>query len=82
MQSNNPIFTRAEVVADRSDPMTVEGAVQKSVLMTVIAAVLGIAFYIFCTPLHWYYHILFLTVMSGHFTSLLFFSLVKTISMA
>lgn len=48
MQSNNPIFTRAEVYADRGNPMSVEGAIQKSVLMTVIAAVLGIAFYIFC----------------------------------
>lgn len=48
MQSNNPILNRVEVVADYSRPMTVEGAVQKSVLLTGIAAAIGLFFYIWC----------------------------------
>lgn len=48
MRSNNPIFSRVQVQADYSQPMTVEGAIQKSVLMTGVAAVIGIAFYIIC----------------------------------
>lgn len=48
MQSNNPIFSRAEVQSDFSQPMTVQGAIQKSVLMTGIAAIVGVAFYIIC----------------------------------
>ena len=49
MQSNNPILNRVEVYADYSQPMTIQGAIQKSVLLTVIAAVvgLGIFFYSF-----------------------------------
>lgn len=47
MQSNNPILSRVEVVAQGA-PMTVQGAVQKSVLLTSVAAVVGIAFYIMC----------------------------------
>ncbi|WP_010116094.1 Bax inhibitor-1/YccA family protein [Acinetobacter sp. P8-3-8] len=51
MQSNNPILTRAETYADYAEPMTVQGAIQKSVLLTVIAAVLGLGifFYSFST---------------------------------
>lgn len=51
MQSNNPILTRAETYADYEQPMTVQGAIQKSVLLTVIAAILGVGifFYSFTT---------------------------------
>ena len=48
MQSNNPILSRVEVQADYSQPMTVSGAVQKSLALTGIAAVVGIVFYIMC----------------------------------
>ena len=48
MQSNNPILTRSETYADYSQPMTVQGAIQKSILLTVIAAIVGIAFYVYC----------------------------------
>ena len=48
MQSNNPILTRAETYADYSNPMTVQGAVKKSIILTVIAAVVGLSFYIYC----------------------------------
>lgn len=48
MQSNNPILSRVEVQANFSQPMTVQGAVQKSILLAVVAAVLGVAFYIYC----------------------------------
>lgn len=47
MQSNNPILTRVETHADYSQPMTVQGAIQKSILMTVIAAVLGVGVFIY-----------------------------------
>ncbi|MEG0487190.1 MAG: Bax inhibitor-1/YccA family protein [Acinetobacter sp.] len=47
MQSNNPILTRAETYADYEQPMTVQGAIQKSVLLTVIAAVLGLGIFIY-----------------------------------
>ncbi|MDM1757734.1 MULTISPECIES: Bax inhibitor-1/YccA family protein [Acinetobacter] len=47
MQSNNPILTRVETHADYSQPMTVQGAIQKSILMTVIAAVLGLGVFIY-----------------------------------
>ena len=51
MQSHNPILTRVETHADYAQPMTVQGAIQKSVLLTVIAAVLGLGifFYSFST---------------------------------
>ena len=51
MQSNNPILTRVEVQQRFEQAMTVQGAIQKSVLLTVIAAVLGLAvfFYSFLT---------------------------------
>lgn len=42
MQSNNPILTRVEVRGDYTQPMSVKGAIQKSVLLTVIASVLGL----------------------------------------
>ncbi len=32
MQSNNPILNRVETHADYSQPMTVQGAIQKSVI--------------------------------------------------
>ncbi|MFV5515871.1 Bax inhibitor-1/YccA family membrane protein [Acinetobacter gerneri] len=48
MQSNNPILTRVETYSDFNQPMTVQGAVQKSVMLTVISAVVGIAFFIYC----------------------------------
>ena len=48
MQSNNPILTRVETHADYSQPMTVQGAIQKSVLLTVIAAVLGVGLFLYC----------------------------------
>ena len=47
MQSNNPILTRAETHADYAEPMTVQGAIQKSVLLTVIAAVLGLGIFLY-----------------------------------
>ncbi|CAB1209502.1 Bax inhibitor-1/YccA family protein [Acinetobacter bouvetii] len=51
MQSNNPILTRVETHSDFSNTMTVQGAIQKSVLLTVIAAVVGLSlfFYSFMT---------------------------------
>ena len=51
MQSNNPILTRVEVSSDYAQPMSVQGAIQKSVLLTLIAAVVGIGlfFYSFLT---------------------------------
>ncbi|AXY57805.1 Bax inhibitor-1/YccA family protein [Acinetobacter chinensis] len=47
MQSNNPILTRVEATTDFSQPMTVRGAIQKSVLLTVIAAVLGLGVFLY-----------------------------------
>lgn len=51
MQSNNPILTRVETHSDFNDTLTVQGAIQKSILLTVIAAVvgLGLFFYSFAT---------------------------------
>ena len=48
MQSNNPILNRVETHADYSQPMTVQGAIQKSVLLTVIAAVVGMLLFFYC----------------------------------
>lgn len=48
MQSNNPILTRVETYSDLSQPMTVQGAIQKSVLLSVIAAVVGITVFLYC----------------------------------
>lgn len=47
MQSTNPILTRAETHADYDQPMTVQGAIQKSILLTVIAAVLGLGIFFY-----------------------------------
>jgi uncharacterized YccA/Bax inhibitor family protein len=47
MQSNNPILTRVETSINDSQPMTIQGAIQKSVLLTVISAVIGLALFIF-----------------------------------
>ena len=48
MQSNNPILTRVETYSHLSEPMTIQGAIQKSVVLTVIAAVLGMALFLYC----------------------------------
>lgn len=48
MQSDNPILTRVETYSDFDQPMTVQGAIQKSVLLTVIAAVLGLGLFVYC----------------------------------
>lgn len=47
MQSKNPILTRVETYADIQHPMTVQGTVQKSVMLTVIAAVVGLAVFFY-----------------------------------
>ena len=46
MQSNNPILTRVETYNDATEAMSIQGAIQKSVLLTVIAAVVGIALFL------------------------------------
>lgn len=48
MQSDNPILTRVETYSDLAEPMTIHGAIQKSVLLTVIAATLGIGLFLYC----------------------------------
>ncbi|MFT4020300.1 MAG: Bax inhibitor-1/YccA family protein [Acinetobacter sp.] len=48
MQSKNPILTRVETYADVQTPMTIQGAIQKSVLLTTVAAVVGIALFFYC----------------------------------
>lgn len=48
MQSNNPILTRVETYSNLSEPMTIQGAIQKSVVLTVIAAALGMALFLYC----------------------------------
>ena len=47
MQSNNPILTRVETQSDFNHAMTVQGAIQKSVILTVIAAVVGISLFLY-----------------------------------
>ncbi|OTG76046.1 hypothetical protein B9T26_02840 [Acinetobacter sp. ANC 4169] len=47
MQSNNPILTRVETQSDFNQTMTVQGAIQKSVLLTVIAAVVGLSLFLY-----------------------------------
>ncbi|MFC6052646.1 hypothetical protein A6M14_10600 [Acinetobacter sp. Ac_877] len=51
MQSNNPILSRVEIQHDYSAPMTIQGAIQKATLLTVISAVVGVSFffYVFMT---------------------------------
>ncbi len=48
MQSNNPILTRVETYSDFQQPMTIQGAIQKSALLTVIAAVTGVLLFFYC----------------------------------
>ncbi len=50
MQSDNPMLRRASFIPT-SQPMTVEGAVNKSAILTVIAAVVAIAFYAYAMAL-------------------------------
>lgn len=47
MQSSNPILTRVETVSNYQQPMTIQGAIQKSVALTVISAAVGIALFIY-----------------------------------
>ncbi|EPF70110.1 Bax inhibitor-1/YccA family protein [Acinetobacter rudis] len=47
MQSQNPILNRVETYADMSQPMSVQGAIQKSVLLTLIAAGVGLALFVY-----------------------------------
>ena len=47
MQSNNPILTRVETQSDFNHAMTVQGAIQKSVILTVIAAVVGVSLFLY-----------------------------------
>ncbi|MDH0565253.1 Bax inhibitor-1/YccA family protein [Acinetobacter courvalinii] len=47
MQSTNPILTRVETYQDLATPMTIQGAIQKSVLLTAIAAVLGMGLFFY-----------------------------------
>lgn len=48
MQSNNPILTRVETHADYTQPMSVQGAVGKSVLLTATSALVGVALFFYC----------------------------------
>lgn len=48
MRSNNPVLTRVETYSDLSQPMTVRGAIQKSVLLTVISAIVGLVLFFYC----------------------------------
>jgi uncharacterized YccA/Bax inhibitor family protein len=50
MQSDNPMLRRAEFVAT-SEPMSVAGAVNKSIILTVVAAIIAIAFYAYSISL-------------------------------
>ncbi len=46
MQSNNH-FNRVETQSDFNHAMTVQGAIQKSVILTVIAAVVGVSLFLY-----------------------------------
>ncbi len=48
MQSNNPVLTRVETYSDFNRPMTIRGTIQKSVMLTVVSAVVGIALFFYC----------------------------------
>ena len=48
MQSNNPILTRVETYSDVGHSMTVAGAVQKSIALTLVAAITGLAVFFYC----------------------------------
>jgi uncharacterized YccA/Bax inhibitor family protein len=50
MQSDNPMLGRAKFIPT-SEPMSVAGAVNKSIVLTVIAAVIAIAFYAYSISL-------------------------------
>ncbi len=50
MQSDNPMLRRAEFVPT-SQPMSVAGAVNKSMILTIVAAVIAIAFYAYSISL-------------------------------
>lgn len=47
MQSNNPILTRAETHVNYEKPMTVQGAIGKSVLLTLVSAAVGLALFFY-----------------------------------
>ncbi|MDE2419758.1 MAG: Bax inhibitor-1/YccA family protein [Gammaproteobacteria bacterium] len=50
MQSDNPMLRRAEFIPT-SQPMSIAGAVNKSMILTIIAAVIAIAFYAYSIAL-------------------------------
>jgi uncharacterized YccA/Bax inhibitor family protein len=50
MQSDNPMLGRAKFLPT-SEPMSVAGAVNKSIILTVVAAVIAIAFYAYSISL-------------------------------
>ena len=50
MQSDNPMLRRAEFVPT-SQPMSVAGAVNKSMILTIVAAVIAVAFYAYSISL-------------------------------
>lgn len=48
MQSNNPILTRVATYSDFNQSMTIKGAVQKSVALTLVAALTGLVLFFYC----------------------------------
>lgn len=51
MQSDNPMFRRVGFQATVTSPMTVSGAVNKTVLMTGVASAIALVFYFYCLRL-------------------------------
>lgn len=51
MQSNNPMFKKVTFDAAYTEPMTVAGAVNKTVLMTGVATAIALVFYFYCLNL-------------------------------
>lgn len=51
MQSNNPMFNKVSFNATVSNPMTVAGAINKTVLMTGVATAIALVFYFYCLNL-------------------------------
>lgn len=51
MQSNNPMFSKVSFDATMSSPMTVAGAINKTVLMTGVATAIAMVFYFYCLNL-------------------------------
>lgn len=47
MQSNNPILTRAETYANYEKPMSIQGTIGKSVLLTAVSAAVGLAVFFY-----------------------------------